>query len=81
MTRAELLDNIRCGREIEFRYNGDMYSITQGTLNGKHVISFCKFNEETTEVANAEDILCVTRNGVSVQKMLESISKNDIWIY
>ena len=81
MSKEELIDYINCGREIEFRFNGKMYSITYGTINGKHVISFCEFYKETTEVENAEDIFLVSRNGISVPEMLESLTEDDIWIY
>lgn len=81
MTKDQLLDYIIHGREIEFRYNGKMYSITYGTLDGKYVISFCEFYQETPEVEIPEDILTVERNGITVMQMLESLTENDIWIY
>ena len=81
MTKNTLLDYLTCGREIEFKFNDKMYSITQGVLDGKHVLSFCEFNQETTEVENPEDVLAIERNGVSVLTMIESISDDDIWIY
>ena len=40
MTKDLLADYIECGREIEFKYNGKMYSITYGIIEGKEVISF-----------------------------------------
>ena len=81
MNREQLLDLINHGREIEFRFNEKMYSITYGTLNGRHVISFCEFNKETTEVETAEAALRIIRDNVSVLEMLESITEDDIWIY
>lgn len=81
MNKNELLNHINSGREIEFRYGGDMYSITYGTLNGKHVISFCKFYDVTTDVDSADELLNVSRNGVTVLEMVESLSLKDIWIY
>ena len=81
MSKEELLDHINCGREIEFMYHGRMYSITYGTLGGKHVISFCEFYKETTEVERASDILCIKRNGVTVLQMLQSLTADDIWIF
>ena len=77
----ELIDYINCGREIEFRYLGKMYSITYGMLNGKHVISFCEFYKETTEIEKPDEIFDVSRDGVTVPQMLESITEDDIWIY
>ena len=81
MTQEQLIDHINHGREIEFRYNGKMYSITYGKIDGKHMISFCEFNRETTEVEKPEDIASVKRNGVSVPDMLASISEKDIWLF
>ena len=81
MTKQELLDYIKHGREIEFRYDGKMYSITYGTINGKHVISFCEFYKETTEVEKPEEVADIARNGITVIEMLSSISEADIWIY
>lgn len=48
MTRDQLLDLIKHGREIEFKYNNKMYSITYGRTNGEYVISFCEFYKEST---------------------------------
>ena len=81
MTLEQLIDYINHGREIEFRYNGKMYSITYGTINGKHVISFCEFYQETTEIEKTEDITSISRDGVTVPEMLSSINDDDIWIY
>ena len=81
MNREQLLDLVNHGREIEFRFGGKYYSITYGTLNGRHVISFCEFNKETTEVETPEAVLNVTRDNVSVLDMIESLTEDDIWIY
>lgn len=81
MTKEQLLDYMNHGREIEFRFNGKMHSITYGTLNGKHVISFCEFYQETTEAETPEEIFTVERNGITVIQMLESITEDDIWVY
>ena len=81
MTKQELLDYIKHGREIEFRYDGKMYSITYGTINGKHVIFFCEFYKETTEVEKPEEVADIARNGITVIEMLSSVSEEDIWIY
>ena len=81
MTIEQLIDYINYGREIEFRYKGKMYSITYGTLAGKDVISFCEFYQETTEVETPEELITVSRNGITVAEMLSSIGEEDIWIY
>lgn len=81
MNKNQLIDYIEHGREIEFRFNGKMYSITYGKIDGKHVISFCEFYKDTTQVETAEDILMVSRDGVTVMEMLKSLTEKDIWIY
>lgn len=81
MNKEQIISYINHGREIEFRYNGKMYSLTYGTLEGKHVISFCEFYKETTEVESAEDALKIVRDGHTVLEMLDSLTEEDIWIY
>lgn len=81
MTVDNLKDYIECGNEIEFMYNGKKYSITYGIFDGKEMISFCEFYQETTEVDTFEDLLEVSRDGVSVLQMWESLSEDDVWIY
>lgn len=81
MNKEQLLDYIDHGREIEFRFDRKMYSITYGTIENEHVISFCEFYKESTEVKHAEEICAVVRNGVNVLQMLESLSEDEIWIY
>ena len=81
MTRDKLYEYIDCGNEIEFCFNGRMYSITYGIFNGKELISFCEFDQETTEVESFEDLLAVTREGHTVLQMWESLREEDVWIY
>lgn len=81
MTKQELFDYIKHGREIEFIFQNKKYSITYGVIEGKEVISFCEFYQETTEVETAEELINVTREGVTVLQMLESLTEDDIWIY
>lgn len=81
MSKDELLDYLGSGREIEFKWNGNMYSITYGKINGKSVISFCEFYKESTEVETPNELLKVERNNKTVLDMLESLTENDIWIY
>lgn len=50
MTKQELFNYIEHGREIEFTFQNRKYSITYGIIEGKEVISFCEFYQETTEV-------------------------------
>ena len=79
MTQEQLID--QHGHEIEFNFHGKEYSITQGTLDGKYVFSFCEFYKETTEVEKPEDILMISRDGYTVKEMINQITDNDIWLY
>ena len=81
MTKELLAEYIEHGREIEFKYNGKMYSITYGFINGREVTSFCEFYKETTEVETFDQLLKVSRDGVTVLEMWESLAEEDIWIY
>ncbi len=81
MNTQELSEYVSQGREIEFEYKGKKYSITYGVLDGKEVISFCQFYQETTEVTSVDELIKVAREGVTVQEMLESLSEDKIWIY
>ena len=57
------------------------YPLTYGVIDGKNVISFCEFYQETTEVETVDELIKVERDGVTVLHMLESITEEDIWIY
>lgn len=81
MTKDSLFEYIDQGREIEFQYNGKKYSITYGEYRGKDVISFCEFYQASTEVTSVDELLSVTRDGVSVLEMWESISADDVWLF
>lgn len=81
MTKQQLKDYIDCGNEIEFKYNGKMFSITYCEIDGNELISFCEFYQETTEVSSFGDLLNVKRDGVSVLQMWESLTETDVWIY
>ena len=81
MTKDLLKDYVDFGREIEFKYNNKMYSITYGIINDEKVISFCEFYKETTEVKSFEELLEVSREGITVLKMWESLTEDNVWIY
>lgn len=81
MNKDELKELIDLGHELEFNYNKKRYSICQGKLNGKHVISFCEYDKETTEVDTFDELCEVQRDGVKVIDMIISITMEDIWIY
>ena len=81
MNKDLLKEYVDCGREIEFKYNDKMYSITYGIINDEEVISFCEFYKETTEVKTFDELSEVSRDGVTVVRMWESLTESDIWIY
>jgi hypothetical protein len=81
MSKDLLEEYIDCGREIEFKYNGKMYSITYGTVDDEEVISFCEFYKETTEVKSFAELLEVLRDGATVLQMWESLTEEDVWVY
>ena len=81
MTEALLKEHVDCGREIEFKYNDKMYSITYGIIDDEEVISFCEFYKETTEVKTFEELIEVSRDGVTVLQMWESLTEENVWIY
>ena len=81
MTKDLLKEYVDCGREIEFKYNDKMYSITYGIIDDEEVISFCEFYKETTEVKTFEELIEVSRDGVTVLQMWESITDEEAWIY
>lgn len=81
MTKDLLKEYIDCGREIEFKYNDKMYSITYGVIDNKEVISFCEFYKETTEVITFDELIEVSRDGVTLLQMWESLTEENVWIY
>ena len=81
MNLDQIREYVSEGREIEFKFNEKKYSITYGVIDGKDVISFCEFYQETTEVETVDELIKVERDGVTVLHMLESITEEDIWIY
>lgn len=81
MTREQLIEYISQGREIEFQYDGKMYSITYSPVGEEDYISFCEFYKETSDVKTIEELMKVSRNGITVLEMLESLTEDNIWIY
>ena len=81
MTKEALVNYITHGREIEFKYNDKMYSITYSPSWMEDFISFCEFDKETSDVKEINELLDITREGVTVLEMWESISEKDVWVY
>lgn len=81
MTKELLKDYIDCGREIEFKYNGKMYSITYSPADQDDFISFCEFYKEPTNVKSFDELLQVSRESVTVLQMWSALTEEDVWIY
>lgn len=81
MNKEQLIDYVSHGREIEFKYNDKKYSITYAPEGGAYYISFCEFYKEPADVKTVDDLIKITRDGVTVLQMLESLTEDDIWIY
>lgn len=81
MTIEELKQLVETGREIEFSYRNKRYSITYGLIENQYVISFCEFYKETTEVKDFERLLDISRDGVTVKEMIESINDKNIEVF
>lgn len=79
--KLETLKNyISAGREIEFSYDGEMYSITYDFNNTEQIISFCRFDHPCTDYATIEDFLASAKIGeVYLCNILENIE--DITVY
>lgn len=80
MTKELLREYIDSGREIEFKYNDKMYSITYGTIDEKEVISFCEFYKKSVEVDNFEELTELKYADVSVLEMWQSATEDEVWI-
>ena len=71
---------IKMGREVEFSYGGQMYSITYTFENNKQIISFCWFDHICTDYPNMEDFLSSAKIGDHyLRDVLEHIE--DITVY
>lgn len=81
MNKEQLIEYVECGREIEFKYKGKMYSITYSPDGVEDYISFCEFYKETSDVKTVEELTKVEREGVTVLQMLESLTEDDVWLY
>ena len=80
MTKELLREYIDSGREIEFKYNDKMYSITYGVIDEKEVISFCEFYKQSIEVETFEELTKLVYGDVTVLEMWQSVTEDDVWI-
>ena len=81
MNRETIITYIKIGREFEFEYKGNKYSITYYNDNRTKYISVCKFNEEPIDVSTPEEALRLTIDGVTIESILTSLPENKIMIY
>ena len=81
MNKEELLQILKDGEEIEFKYNDKMFSITFFNDNGKAKISFCEFYKEPIDVDNVDELLKIKWDNVSVEKMLSKLKEDNIMIF
>ncbi len=81
MTKELLKEYVDYGREIEFKYNEKMYSITYSPADQDDYISFCEFYKEPTNVKTFDELLEISREGVTVLQMWEDLTEDNIWIY
>ena len=77
----ELKEYVLTGRELEFKVDGKMCSITYGTLDDHDVISFCEFNQPSSEVSNFDELLKLSYKRKSIEKIWKDLKPEDLWIY
>lgn len=80
--KAELLrEYVQCGRELEFKHKGKMFSINYGIVNGREVISFCEFNHDSIEVSTFEELTAIKYQGTTLMDMWNNFTDDDLWVY
>lgn len=57
MKLETLKSYIAMGREIEFSYHGEMFSITYTYDNERQTICFCQFNQSSKDYDSLDDFL------------------------
>lgn len=81
MTKELLEDYILCGREIEFKYKGKMYSITYSPADQDDYISFYEFYKSPTNVKTLDELLEISCNGDTVCQMWNSLTEDSVWVF
>ncbi len=80
--KLELLHKyIECGRELEFKHKGKMFSITYATINGHDAISFCEFYHDSIEVSTFEELVAINYQGTTLMDMWITLTEDDLWVY
>ena len=73
-----LIDN---GREIEFVYRGNRYSITYYNDDRKKCISVCKFYHEPIDVSSADEALKIRIGKYTLEQIFASLPDSAICIF
>ena len=81
MTKEHLFVSVDTGRDLEFNYKGNDYSITYFRKNRKICISFCEFYKETLDVATVDELWNSTYKGIKLSDMFSSIPEDDVYVY
>lgn len=80
MKLETLKSYIAMGREIEFSYHGEMYSITYIFDNKKQTICFCQFNQSSRDYNSLDDLL--TSATIEDQNLRDILSQlEDVIVY
>lgn len=77
----DLKEYIDTGRELEFKVNGKMCSITQGVIDGEDVISFCEFHQPSVEVIDFDALLEIEYKGQTLRTIWQNLKPEDVWIF
>ncbi len=72
---------INAGREIEFTYRGNKYSITYYNDDRKKYISVCKFYNNPIDVSSAEEALKLKIGKYTLEQIFASLPDSAIDIY
>ena len=72
---------INNGREIEFTYRGNRYSITYYNDDRKKNISVCKFYENPIDVSSVEEALKLRIGKNTLEQIFASLPDSSIDIY
>jgi len=76
----DLREYMETGREIEFSYLGEMYSVTHTYKEGVQKIHLCHFGDSSATYSSVDDLLeSEMFDGVYLQDILDHIE--DIVIY
>ncbi len=78
MTKQQLTEWVDTGRELEFEYQGNKYSITYYNDNRKDYISFCQYHQETLDVSDVNILWNSTYRGIKLADMFTLIPENQV---